>query len=237
VFKNTLNIDAPIHESTVIGLFLAVVGGFLDAYTYIFRGGVFANAQTGNMVLMGISVSKGDYIKTGLYFIPIFAFFLGIIVTEYLKRRFSNTDFINWQHITLGIEAVLLLIIGFVPKQTADLAVNVAVSFVCSLQVNSFRKVMGEPYATTMCTGNLRSAADQLCRFLFDKKQDSLIKSTRYFLIIFSFCCGAAAGAVLTIMYKEMSVWICSGLLFVVLGVMLLDSKKQTVNEALREKV
>jgi Predicted membrane protein len=233
--KNKLLNDFPIHESTMVGLCLAVVGGFLDAYTYIFRGGVFANAQTGNMVLMGISFSKGDFIKSGLYFIPIFAFFLGIVTTEYLKRRFSNTDFISWQHITLGIEACMLLIIGFIPRQTVDLAVNTAVSFVCSLQVNSFRNVKGEPYATTMCTGNLRSGAEQLCRFLFDKKQVSLMKSLRYFAVILAFCCGAAAGAVITIMYKEKSVWICSVMLFGVLGMMLWDSKKQSDNTCLEE--
>jgi uncharacterized protein DUF1275 len=36
------------------GLLLAGAGGFLDAYTFVGRGGVFANAQTGNIVLLGV---------------------------------------------------------------------------------------------------------------------------------------------------------------------------------------
>ena len=34
-------------------LFLSLSGGLQDAYTYLGRGGVFANAQTGNIVFMG----------------------------------------------------------------------------------------------------------------------------------------------------------------------------------------
>ena len=41
-------------ESYIVGVLLAIAGGFLDVYTYISRGGVFANAQTGNIVLLGI---------------------------------------------------------------------------------------------------------------------------------------------------------------------------------------
>ena len=37
-----------------MGALLAAAGGLLDAYTYLSRGGVFANAETGNMVLFGI---------------------------------------------------------------------------------------------------------------------------------------------------------------------------------------
>ena len=47
-----------MSEAFLTGAVLAVVGGFLDAYTYICRGAVFANAQTGNIVLMGIRLQK-----------------------------------------------------------------------------------------------------------------------------------------------------------------------------------
>ena len=42
-------------ESLPLGLLLAAVGGFLDAFTFAGYGGVFANTQTGNIVLMGIT--------------------------------------------------------------------------------------------------------------------------------------------------------------------------------------
>ena len=39
-----------ISESIELGAILALAGGFMDAYSYIGRGGVFANAQTGNIL-------------------------------------------------------------------------------------------------------------------------------------------------------------------------------------------
>ena len=39
---------------------LTLSGGLQDAYTYLRRGKVFANAQTGNIVLLGQSLFDGD---------------------------------------------------------------------------------------------------------------------------------------------------------------------------------
>ena len=58
----TLHTDQ-MSDSFRIGAMLAVVGGFLDAYTYLARGQVFANAQTGNIVLLGVHLSEGDFKK------------------------------------------------------------------------------------------------------------------------------------------------------------------------------
>ena len=39
-------------------VFLTLSGGFQDAYTYMGRGKVFANAQTGNIVLMATNFAR-----------------------------------------------------------------------------------------------------------------------------------------------------------------------------------
>jgi uncharacterized membrane protein YoaK (UPF0700 family) len=44
-----------------IACLFAVVGGFLDTYSYLARGHVFANAQTGNVVLFGVRAAAGDW--------------------------------------------------------------------------------------------------------------------------------------------------------------------------------
>lgn len=67
---------APAHEMLRVGLCLAFTGGFLDAYTYLLRGGVFANAQTGNMVLMALYAARRDG-RAFYYLLPIAAFWQG----------------------------------------------------------------------------------------------------------------------------------------------------------------
>lgn len=42
-----------MSEGTLVMLVLTLSGGLQDAYSYFVRGRVFANAQTGNIVLLG----------------------------------------------------------------------------------------------------------------------------------------------------------------------------------------
>ena len=55
--------DTLAHESLIVGIMLALSGGFLDTYTYTLRGGVFANAQTGNLVLMAVKLADFDFLS------------------------------------------------------------------------------------------------------------------------------------------------------------------------------
>ena len=48
------------HEHIVPACLLTVVGGFLDVYTFLFRGEVFANAVTGNMVFCGLHIARAE---------------------------------------------------------------------------------------------------------------------------------------------------------------------------------
>ena len=59
-----------ISESIGLGTILALSGGFMDAYSYIERGKVFANAQTGNMLLFGVNLSEGNYQTMLNYLFP-----------------------------------------------------------------------------------------------------------------------------------------------------------------------
>ena len=161
----------PAHETFRVAAVLALVGGFLDIYTYLLRGGVFANAQTGNIVLLAANLAEMDWSRAGYYLIPILAFSAGVFVTNLLKRRFSGTGGIRFEQVVLLIEAALLLVIGLLPLSVPDAFVNVTISFICSIQVNTFRKVRNVPYASTMCTGNLRSGTEKLYVYFAERDQ------------------------------------------------------------------
>ena len=65
-------------EDLPTGLLLAGAGGFLDAYTFVGRGGVFANAQTGNIVLLAVAAGERHWPAALLHVPPILAFMLGV---------------------------------------------------------------------------------------------------------------------------------------------------------------
>lgn len=186
-----------ISETLLVGALLAVVGGFLDAYTYLCRGGVFANAQTGNIVLVGLHLARGNFSGGLYYLVPIFAFAAGVFAAEAIKQRYHNHDKFHWRQVVIAFETLVLFLIAFIP-QSFDMLANVLVSFVCSLQVQSFRKMYGNAYATTMCTGNLRSATECLWAFGRTKNPADLQSSLRYYSVIVFFTLGAIIGALLT---------------------------------------
>ncbi len=213
-----------MSEAFLTGAVLSVVGGYFDAYTYIARGGVFANAQTGNIVLLGVKLMQGDFLKALTYLIPIFAFILGVFVAEYI-RKFGNSKHLHWRQIIILIEIVIVTAAAFMPNgekgfPAYDMIVNVAISFVCSLQVQSFRKIHGITCATTMCTGNMRSFADNLVHYADTKNKQSLKNAAKYFLINFFFIIGAVISAFLANIFGELSVIFCAGGLFAVLILM-----------------
>lgn len=204
------------HESLLVGLPLACVGGFLDAYTYVLRGGVFANAQTGNLVLLALRLAQKDWPRALYYALPVLAFCTGILVVNLAGRREARRT--SYRMLILGTELLLLLAVGFLPAGAPNALVTVIISFVCSLQVHSFRTIHSQPYATTMCTGNLRSATDCLFRYLAHGDRTALTASLRYYGVILAFCGGAALGGALSGPLGIHSVWFCcAGLLFVLL--------------------
>ena len=207
--QNTQRFDFKQHsESFFVGALLSLAGGFLDAYTYITRGGVFANAQTGNMVLLGLRLSQQRWADSLLYLIPILAFAAGVLLAEWIRSAFRKNQHLHWRQLVLVIECVLLLTIGFVPSGRWNPSVNIAISFVCALQAESFRTVHGLTYATTMCTGNLRSGTELLFRSIQGKDVGLFRSAMKYYAIIAVFICGAVAGFLAATVFGIRAVWI-----------------------------
>lgn len=178
-------------ESIELGVLLALAGGFMDAYSYIARDGVFANAQTGNILLVGVNLSGGDLMRAGRYFFPVLAFALGIMLADLIHERFSSL--FHWRQLTVFLEAVILLGVSLIPG-TANLVANCLTSFACGMQVESFRKIHGHGIATTMCIGNLRSALQSVDDYIITHNKGFLENGLLYFGVILTFVVGAVLG-------------------------------------------
>ena len=217
-----------MSHTLMVGYLLAFAGGFLDVYTYICRDGVFANAQTGNMVLLGVSVAKGNFLSAINYSIPVFAFVFGVIVSYFIKSKFLENDFLQWKQIVLGVEIVSLIAVAFVPEgKISNMIVNIIISFVCSLQVQSFRRIKGNILATTMCTGNLRSGVEALCRYGENRDKADLKSGLVYLSVILSFIVGAAVGAVITNIFMCISALIPCFVLIIVFVMLFIKKKRK----------
>ena len=90
------------------------------------------------------------------------------------------------------------------------------VSFSCAMQVQTFRKVHGYGYASTMCIGNLRSGTESLSHYLRNRDRASLYKAIHFFGIIFIFAVGAGMGGILSSIMGIKTIWLSTILLTVV---------------------
>ena len=145
-----------MSDSFRTALFIVLSGGFQDAYTYRCRDAVFANAQTGNIVLMSSHMFSGDWGICLKYLIPVAAFILGTFVAENIHYRMKMYEKIHWRQLILIAEIIILFGVGFMPSGI-NIAANALVSFVCAMQVQTFHKIHGHAYASTMCIGNMIS--------------------------------------------------------------------------------
>ena len=186
-----------MSESIKLGVILAIAGGFMDAYSYMCRGKVFANAQTGNILLLGINISERNWHMALHYLVPVLAFAIGIALADLVKIRTKDLTLLHWRQISVFCEAVILLSVSFIP-QDFNLVANALTSLACGIQVESFRKIHGNGIATTMCIGNLRSATEQLYRFRHTKDRECLGRCMRYYGVILMFAVGAVMGSVTT---------------------------------------
>ena len=221
-----------ISESFRLAAVLALVGGFLDAYTYICRGQVFSNAQTGNIVLVGLALAENDFINAIYHFLPVIAFIVGVIITETIKRRvkFKET-FIHWRQIVIGAEIIILFAIAFIPMGRYDGLVNISISLICAMQVEAFRKVNGTALSTTMCTGNLRTGTEQVYRAIIEKSKDKVRIAAQAYGIVIFFSIGAAIGGIVTRIYMERSILIASAMLLIVFISMFRNVEKYILKE------
>ena len=176
-------------ETFRLSAILAISGGFQDAYTYNVRDEVFSNAQTGNVVLMSQNFMSGEWIRGLHYLFPIIAFALGVFVAERIQKRLKYVKKIHWRQIIVLMELAILFVVGLIPD-SYNMAATMLVSFACSMQVQTFRKVNGYGYASTMCIGNLRSGTESLSIYMREKKPEILKKALHYYgITIIRFIC------------------------------------------------
>jgi len=183
---------ADLGERTLFLSGVTFLGGFLDAYTYITRGGVFANNHTANMAKLGITLGNADWVGALNCAIPIAACVLGAALSEWLRcRRGEDRD---WRKAALLAECCALMAVGFLPRSVPAWIVNTALSGITGFQLCLFRKSKWGAHNTTICTGNLRTLGQFAFSAVHERSPDARTRFIQYGLLVFSFVLGSAAG-------------------------------------------
>ena len=214
-------------DSFLLNALLSFSGGLQDAYTFNIRDGVFANAQTGNVVLLSQFAFSRNWVEALDYLVPVLAFIAGTLTADIVENLFKFRKPIHWRQIVIGVEIVLLVIVGFIPEEEHEMLPNLIVSFSCAMQVHSFRTVRGVKYASTMCIGNIRSATESLHRAILTREKRTFLDALKLFGVILCFALGAGTGGLLTCVMRKETIWVSAAILLVVQLMMFEKEKKE----------
>ena len=165
-------------------MFLTFIGGFLDAYCVILRGGVFASAQTGNIVFIGVDIATNQSSELTDKVMPIIAFGIGVIIVQVARRHFNTAHLNIWRLWLLAFQIIVLVIVGFMPTSVPNMIVTTMLSMSMATQLASYSTVNGYPYANTFTTGNYRKLVENCYLFIATKEKKYQQKAKYFGLIV-----------------------------------------------------
>jgi uncharacterized membrane protein YoaK (UPF0700 family) len=191
-----------------VGALLAAAGGFLDGFTYVGHGHVFANAMTGNVVLLGISCVSGSW-RTALHLLPaIVAFVVGVSVSQAMQLHSKRRDVSAPYPAVLVLEIGVLLVLSLLPSATPDILFTTSIAFAASVQVQTFREVDGHSYNSTFTTGNLRTLSEAAFAWFFEGHGPAAGRVVRDFsAVCAAFLLGATAGGYFAQVFGNRALW------------------------------
>jgi hypothetical protein len=193
-----MNRNLPVHEQLIFCLLLTAVGGFFDAYTFVNCDGIFANAQTGNLIFVGIDLIEGNFSEVIHYSIPILSFVIGVLVSKFIETKYKELSIFKHIYMLLLTQIVALIIISIKHKYFGVDIRPIVISFICAIQFDGFRKVNNLVFASVFCTGNLRSMSEHLYKYFVLKKKESKIPFLIYLSVITVFLSGVILGAAMS---------------------------------------
>ena len=184
----------PERSLPVAGL-LSLSGGFLDAFTYVGHGGVFANAMTGNVIFLGLFASSGAWDRALAHLEPIVAFLAGIVAAHLLRLFASAREARSLPRICLGLEILFLAGVALLPASVPDVPIVLGIAFVAALQNSSFTHVRDWPYNSVVTTGNLRKFAESLLAGTVPRRNRLMLEQAQVFgAVCLCFLGGAVIG-------------------------------------------
>ena len=217
--------DTERTRSLWFALLLTLANGFLDAHTYISRGGVFANVQTANVIFGAIDTSKREWTLALAHLWPLLAFIAGVALASHIKSGRVERAVPRPLIWTMAIQAVALAIIGFVPASVPHSYVTVPISFLAAVQIGLFRNIGDLVYLPVATTGNLMRFVEAGYDGFVEKRAESRRACGVYGALILAFACGALIGAIASRAWGVHAIWLPAGFLTVTLCLFIIDER------------
>ena len=222
----------PENERQWVFRVLMIVAGFYGGYAMTVRGGVFSNAQTGNLALCALALGQGKWSEAAYYVIPISAYLLGCMVSEILAKTMRRTGFIRWETLLILLEIAAAAVMGFIPATVPHQICQIIINVICAMQFTTFRQAEGISMATTFCTNHVRQIGIALAS-LFSRGPEAR-KNLRiggiHAIMVLCFMVGVACAALACQFMQIGAIWLVMPLLLILFADLLRAERKEKKN-------
>jgi uncharacterized membrane protein YoaK (UPF0700 family) len=217
-----------VATSTTLRFAVLLTGAnaFVDANTFMTRGGVFANVQSGNVIISAIDVSARHYGSALAHLWPILAFLAGILFSSHVKSGRAQKILPHPLRWTMAIQSAVVAAVGFVPASAPRAFVTIPISLVAATQMSLFRNVNDLPYFALATTGNLMRFIEAGYTGLIERQGNSRREFVIYGTLTVTFVVGAVIGAFATQLWRVHAMWLPAGFLALTLVLFVIDEAK-----------
>lgn len=210
--------------SLATGSVLMVATGFVDAYTFLQHGHVFAQAMTGNLVLIALGTFDPTIVAFWRPLVSYLAFVVGVVaVWGWSRGQAPRRRVPGPQLAALGLQVVVLVVVGILSAGAPSVVIAAAIAFASGTQIAAFRDVGRASFTTTVMTTNSMKTVNAALTALTSTDSESRAVARAYGTALAGFVGGAFLGAFLSTRIGDRAVWVDAALFAVAGGLYLAD--------------
>ncbi|MEB6209499.1 YoaK family protein [Staphylococcus pasteuri] len=202
-----------IYQSKEIAVLLTFVGGYIDAYTFLTRGGTLAAGQTGNIIFLASELSHSDLNGGMLKISSVISFMVGVMFVSLIHHQMATR---YWRLVSLVPITLSCIIVGFLPTSVSNLYILPPLAFGMAMLTTSFSKIEGEGYNNTFSTGNIKNGVIALSEYMLNRDKAPLRKAQLYIRIVLSFIIGAIVSAEVQLFLGTYAILVAATILIVI---------------------
>lgn len=140
-------------RSKFFACLLTFCAGFIDAYTFIERGGTLVAGQTGNVVFLSVELIHRSTGEIEVKLATMLAFMLGIFLITIFKSFFEQSI---WRVASIVPLMLACAVTGCLPSTVPNIFIVPPIAFCMGVVATAFGEVDGIVYNNSFMTGNIK---------------------------------------------------------------------------------
>lgn len=198
-------------RSKFFACLLTFCAGFVDAYTFMERGGTLVAGQTGNVVFLSVELIHHKTGEIEVKLATMLAFMLGIFLITVFRHFFEQS---LWRVTSISPLVLICTLVGCMPNTVPNMFIVPPIAFCMGVVATAFGEVDGIVYNNSFMTGNIKKTMVAFGNFVRTSEKPYLKEGIFFVALLGSFITGAIISTYLIQFYALRTIWIVAVILF-----------------------